>query len=123
VSLARKAYMHEYNKKPELKEKKRIAERIRRVKNRISLIKLLGDKCAQCGFADYRALQIDHIKGGGTKHRLLFPNNEQFVKYYLRHPEEATTIFQILCANCNFIKRYSNNEVTHYDMYGQVIAT
>jgi len=67
---------------------------------------LLGDHCAQCGFDDKRALQIDHIHGGGRKDRAkLSP-----FKYYEQVLREGKSRYQILCANCNFIKRVENNE-------------
>lgn len=66
---------------------------------------LLGEKCVRCGFLDKRALQFDHIKGGGYKWRKGKGSLAQF-KYMIAHPEK----FQVLCANCNQIKRYENNE-------------
>src|SRR3990172_4802494 len=30
-------------------------------------LELLGSRCVRCGFTDARALQIDHINGGGSK--------------------------------------------------------
>lgn len=113
----RTLYMQKYNQKPNVKEMKRVGERKRRVENRVRLINLLGGMCNRCGMMDYRVLQLDHIKGGGTQHRKQFANNEQMVRHYVNNIVEAFKTFQILCANCNFIKRYENNEVTMYDMY------
>jgi hypothetical protein len=56
--------------------------------------------CAECGYDDERALQIDHLAGGGKQHRKNMSTNT-FYLYVLAHPEE----FQLLCANCNQIKR------------------
>jgi len=39
-------------------------------KVRFQIIDLLGGKCVVCGFSDWRALQVDHIKGGGYKERV-----------------------------------------------------
>jgi hypothetical protein len=69
--------------------------------------------CIQCGFDDIRAIQIDHINGGGLKD---FKNSTSSTEYYknmLIHPEK----YQLLCANCNWIKRYTNNE--RCSKYGQ----
>ncbi len=66
---------------------------------------LLGNECTRCGFSDVRALQIDHVHGNGRADR----GNVSPSKYYqkiLAHPET----FQILCANCNVIKRMENGE-------------
>ena len=34
---------------------------------RLEVIRRLGSKCSRCGFNDERALQIDHIHGGGVQ--------------------------------------------------------
>jgi len=70
---------------------------------------VLGGKCVNCGFADSRALQIDHIHGNGTKEK----GKKAGLMYYkdvLKHIEENNTKYQLLCANCNWIKRFENNE-------------
>ena len=68
---------------------------------------VLGKKCTRCGFDDWRALQIDHINGNGESERKKFGGNSaKFFLGILEHPEN----YQILCANCNWIKRYENNE-------------
>jgi len=79
---------------------------------RIKLIKFLGDFCHDCGFnADVRALQIDHIFGKGTQEaERKFTSNFAMYNYYLKHPQEAKHKLQILCANCNTIKRYTHGE-------------
>ena len=61
--------------------------------------------CCKCGFDDIRALQIDHINGGGLKH---FKSHTSvgYYKSMLDEPEK----YQLLCANCNWIKRYENKE-------------
>ena len=38
---------------------------------RKEMIKLLGNTCIKCGFSDIRALQVDHINGGGSNERNL----------------------------------------------------
>lgn len=68
---------------------------------------VLGRVCVHCGFSDARALQIDHINGGGNhqarnrKGGLLL-----FYKSILADPSG----YQVLCANCNWIKRAENDE-------------
>jgi hypothetical protein len=89
-----------------------IKTRVRNQLIRIALIILLGEKCVKCGFnSDIRALQVDHIKGGGTKEVRDFGGNiTKMWKFYLENPELAIKTLQTLCANCNTIKRYENNE-------------
>jgi hypothetical protein len=76
-----------------------------RAQLRAAIFALLGDICVQCGFADKRALQIDHKHGGGCKERKRI-GDYKVLKRVLEHPEE----YQILCANCNWIKRAVNGE-------------
>ena len=77
---------------------------------------LLGDRCVNpdClisgGCRDKRALQFDHIDGFGNKDRARFPNVRIQYKYYLDHPDEAKQKLQVLCANCNWIKRFEKKE-------------
>jgi hypothetical protein len=64
-------------------------------------------ECIKCGFSDIRALQIDHVNGGGAIHYRQFKNNRpKYYKSMLDHLED----FQILCANCNTIKVIENKE-------------
>lgn len=66
---------------------------------------LLGEVCSHCGFADRRALQIDHVNGGGTKE--LRSLGSAVNKKILSCNGAG---YQILCANCNWIKRYTHCE-------------
>jgi len=88
-------------------------------KIRQSLINMLGGECIQCGFRDYRALQIDHIGGGGSsgKRRKLGGYHYTEYKKYTENPELANKEIQVLCANCNYIKRYTHKEVSKHDIY------
>ena len=75
-------------------------------KLRIHALSVLGGVCVICGFTDWRALQIDHINGDG------YLDKKKGGRFNLvKHPELINKIkHQILCANCNFIKRYENQE-------------
>jgi len=64
-------------------------------------------ECINCGFADERALQFDHINGDGKKHP---PGGLTRVLFFLKNPEYTRNNIQILCANCNWIKRHKNRE-------------
>lgn len=65
--------------------------------------------CAQCGFSDIRALSVDHIEGGGRQHRREI--NQPIYHWLFKNgfPEG----YQILCMNCQFIKRTENNECSN----------
>jgi len=76
-------------------------------KLKIKVFEVLGNKCARCGFTDTRALQIDHINGGGKA---------ESTKLGLRAIRKKiingdTKNYQLLCANCNWIKRTEKGEV------------
>lgn len=82
----------------------------RKIKKEI--FELLGNKCVVCGFDDWRALQIDHVKGGGTRHKKLFGKGQRrFYRVILTEIQGGSKDYQLLCANHNWIKRYENGEV------------
>lgn len=66
---------------------------------------LLGGKCARCGFSDVRALQVDHVNGDGWKQKRLDP-----LDIYVDVLRKNGAGYQLLCANCNWIKRHENRE-------------
>jgi len=75
---------------------------------RLAVIRLLGDKCCRCGFSDWRALQADHVIASTRESR-----RYDVYRLYLdvkKSIRENTNKYQCLCANCNWIKRYENNE-------------
>ena len=125
----RRLYKRVYEKNvryPKRKDKQHEFERERRRMIRINLVEALGSYCQQCGFnADIRALQIDHIKGGGLKElRERFVNtNSKMWLYYLNHLDEAKQTLQVLCCNCNTIKKYTNGEYHKWTMKNKVEVT
>lgn len=76
---------------------------------KIKLFELLGGpKCVRCGFTDIRALQFDHINGDGNEERRHISAWKKY-KTYLHTPNIKEKL-QVLCANCNWIKREENKE-------------
>lgn len=75
------------------------------LKRRAKLLGFLGNKCVKCGFSDWRALQIDHVNGGGCKEVKKLGLLNMYKRIY-EYPQE----YQLLCANCNWIKRYEKGE-------------
>lgn len=59
--------------------------------------------CKHCGFTDMRALSVDHMAGDGADHRRGGTGSSLY-KWLVHHnfPEG----FQVLCMNCQWIKRY-----------------
>jgi len=70
---------------------------------------VLGNECVKCGFIDKRALQIDHINGGGYQE---IKNLSARQRYYnvLKSVKLKENKYQLLCANCNWIKRFTDKE-------------
>ena len=73
---------------------------------KLQIFALLGDKCRHCGFTDVRALQIDHRQGGGKKEIMAA---KAYITYYRKVIKDLSP-YQLLCANCNWIKRWENKE-------------
>lgn len=62
-----------------------------------------GARCACCGITDERFLTIDHLHGGGYKHRQEIRRNGEgsnFYRWLQKHnyPEG----YRVLCMNCNY---------------------
>lgn len=85
--------------------KTREYERNLNQRNRIQALMLLGGKCNHCGINDMRVLQIDHVNGGGTKE-----NKKIHARGVALKAMESPAEYQILCANCNWIKRWERGE-------------
>lgn len=62
----------------------------------------------RCLSHEHRALQIDHVHGHGTKELKKLSLNCGYLKKVLADTEGN---YQLLCANCNWIKRSENKEV------------
>jgi hypothetical protein len=68
-----------------------------------------GKKCACCGESNIKFLTIDHINGGGTKHRKKI--NTQ-INYWLVK-NNFPKGFQTLCFNCNWGKHINGGICPH----------
>ena len=85
---------------PPSQESSRRREHYRKV--RLQALAAFGHECLGCGCSDGRVLQIDHIQGDGGAERRRYRG----VSYYyhiLKDPDPKR--YQVLCANCNIIKR------------------
>lgn len=122
MPFATKEKYNEYMKKYQRQNSKqnRNNARLYHHKLRLSLIKLLGSKCnckikncchkGICGIKDLRCLQIDHINGNGAIERKRFKHKAVFHRFYLNNPDKIKGELQLLCSNCNWVKRFNNNE-------------
>jgi hypothetical protein len=90
-------------------EQTRKSKQFQHMKNKIIILQIYSNGnmvCKNCGFDDIDALTIDHINNNGNKHRKEIRSknaNKDFYDWLIRNdfPEG----FQVLCMNCNFIKR------------------
>ena len=102
-------------RKSEKGKKYRIGANMRYTKKRRTMaIEKLGGKCANpynLNHGDFvnepECLQIDHINGNGNEERKVMTSTMLYKKI-LRGETEG---YQLLCANCNWIKRYRNKEL------------
>jgi hypothetical protein len=94
----RKNYSIEWHHKNKEKNNERVAKRDHEI--RLMCINHYGGSCACCGETVYEFLSIDHINGGGVRHRkALGSNGSKFARWLVKNnfPEG----YRILCHNCN----------------------
>ena len=80
---------------------KQLHSRSRSYRYRLDVVEALGAVCADCGYTDIRALEIDHVHDNGAEHRKS-GRGASYYKSMLDHLDE----YQVLCSNCNQIKRH-----------------
>lgn len=75
-----------------------------RRKIRMETLAAYGNKCACCGESEEAFLAIDHINGGGNKHRKQVGAScgPSFYRWLKRNGWPSG--FQLLCHNCNHAK-------------------
>lgn len=107
--------VREIHRRHYLKRKEKAIETSKKTyhNDRDKIFEILGMICIRCGFNDRRALQIDHIEGGGNMERkYLTSRGSNYLKFVLEDiTENKDKNYQILCANCNWIKRSENKEI------------
>lgn len=69
-------------------------------KSREAMIEAYGGKCECCGDEAIEFLCLDHIDGGGSRHRKYESNSTLFRR--LRREGFPKGEYRILCHNCNF---------------------
>jgi hypothetical protein len=70
---------------------------------RLEVLNFYGGKCACCGEAEICFLAIDHINGGGNKHRKEIGGSKI---YFWLKANNFPSGFQVLCHNCNLAKGF-----------------
>lgn len=110
------AYMREWRRKHRQSERNRV---LKWNQNRKDLAyKKLGNRCASStcswknvdgtfGCTDRRCLNVDHINGDGAVERKFAQST--LYKLVLNDTENR---YQLLCCNCNWIKRHERGEAS-----------
>jgi hypothetical protein len=108
-----------YAKSEHGKEVRNDWARKRKRRLRLDAVQKLGGKCSnsECrwvnddgtlGCTDPEILQIDHKHGGGHQERKRVGSPSTYYKLIIA---DETGKYQLLCANCNWKKRYENGEL------------
>lgn len=85
-----------------------------RQKTKLDAFALFGSVCQRCGFKDHRALQLDHkTRPNGRYDSKNFLHGTVLCRALLKGTVDVDD-YQLLCANCNWIKKTENNEVGLY---------
>ena len=79
------------------------------------IYQIFDNRCSNCGFNNISCLTLDHKDGKGRKERKTRFGGYyiRFYKYYSTHSEEAKQKLELLCFNCNLVKKHLNNENTY----------
>jgi len=64
-------------------------------------------KCALCSDSEFSHLGLDHINGGGTKHRRSIPKANCNI-YGLLQQQGFPNGYRLLCQNCNYLNHLGN---------------
>jgi hypothetical protein len=78
-------------------EKHRAVQKKYRLKLRKECLNAYGGKCACCGETTDEFLEVDHVAGGGNKHRKSTGTSIYQIAKNEAYPEK----YRLLCANCN----------------------
>lgn len=101
----RRAYYHEHR----AQERAYNSAYFRRLRE--DIVQHYGAMCACCGERQVKFLAIDHVHGGGNRHRRAFGGSYSF---YLDIKKRGfPTDFQILCHNCNFGRQINGGICPH----------
>ena len=92
-------------------EKYNAQSRKAKVKEKLAIFLMYGNKCQICGFSDMRALSLDHKNNNGNCERRELGIRGTYRRAKSQYlPDE----YQILCMNCQFIKRSIHGD--HIDL-------
>jgi hypothetical protein len=105
---------HDPEKREHISRKQSVYKRKNRAEWKLEAMNVLGGpRCSHCGYdKDIRALQIDHVNGDGHAYRKANKtmNGVAFYKFVVETKGKG---LQVLCANCNTIKKFECKEYRH----------
>jgi hypothetical protein len=89
------------NKEQRAKDKGllRVANKNNRDRLRVVVFEAYGNKCACCGEKRWEFLAIDHVNGGGSKHRKIVTSPTELRRLIIK--EGFPKKYRLLCHNCN----------------------
>lgn len=92
------------------RQRDNLAKQRLRQKRRQAVVEALGSKCSCCGEAEGAFLAVDHIAGGGGKHREGFKTKRH--SYWLDVMNRISE-FRLLCHNCNYAAHFVEGGCPH----------
>jgi len=84
---------------------------------RLQALIVLGGCCKKCSYDDLRALHIDHVYGDGASER----KRQKQVYKAIALRTTSLNRYQLLCANCNWIKRIMKDVKKKSRNYGNFL--
>jgi hypothetical protein len=69
-----------------------------------------SSKCVRCGSSDVRVLTLDHVNGDGYSERKSRGAGDILYNYLKKNGFPDKDRYQVLCWNCQWVKRAENNE-------------
>lgn len=78
-----------------------------RKNQRLKVIDAYGGRCQVCGIDDLDVLQLDHVHNDGARDRQKTPYYAMLNNIIAKQFPDS---YQILCANCNWKKRFLGGE-------------
>jgi len=101
-----------HRKSPERVARAAMDRREHQARRRREAIAAYGGKCTCCGEDNPAFLTVDHIGGGGNKHRRSLGSNEAVYTWLQRngYPKDG---FQLLCMNCNWASSRNGGVCPH----------
>ena len=95
------------------RERQRDRQRKSRLKRRQDAADALGGECVQCGEADIRLLDFDHIEPVGWRsagEKANGQHNPNTINKMVKDGEDPAQVYQLLCVRCHRLKTFENED-------------